>query len=71
MILILDSTLAENADFMEALVEELEESGIEHRVSERGLVGSVRWKRKHCQRTVTADAQVCESIPFTVHKWYS
>lgn len=68
MVLILHSTLAENTDFMEALVEELEEAGVEYRVAERGPAGSVRWKRKHRKRTVTADAQVhtvCRSMVHT------
>lgn len=61
MILVLDSTLSENRDLMEALVEELEEAGVEYRVGEGGPVGSIRWRRKQKERNVTDDARVCVS----------
>lgn len=71
MVLMLHSTLAENTNFMEALVEELDEAGVEYRVAERGPAGSVRWKRKHRERTVTADAQVHVHIVWMVHTFSS
>lgn len=60
MILVLDSTLSENRDLMEALVEELEEAGVEYRVGEGGPVGSIRWRRKQKERNVTDDARITE-----------
>ena len=62
MVLILDSTLVQNRDFMEALVEELDEAGVEHRVGQDGPVGSVRWRRKQHERSVTDDAQVYDCL---------
>ena len=62
MVIVLDSTLAENGVFMEALVEEVEEAGIEHRVGREGPVGCVRWGRKQRERIVTDDAQVCVCV---------
>ena len=59
MVLVLDSTLSENSDLMESLVEELEEAGVEYRVGKGGPVGGVRWRRKQLERTVSDDAQVC------------
>ena len=62
MVLVLDSSLAENCELMESLVEELEEAGVEHRVCHGGApAGGVRWRRKQRERVVSSDGQVCVS----------
>ena len=59
MVMVLDSTLSDNRDLMEAVVEELEEAGVEHRVGDDGVpVGSVTWRRKQRKRNINKDAQV-------------
>ena len=58
MILVLDSSLAENTQFMEAIVGELEEMGVEIRVGADGVPGGVTWCRKQRQREITANAKV-------------
>lgn len=58
MVLVLDSSLAENSEFMESLVGELEEMGVEHRVGVGGAPGGVTWKRKARERNVTENVQV-------------
>ena len=58
MVLVLDSSLAENSEFMESLVGELEEMGVEHRVGVGGVPGGVAWRRKQRERNVTENAEV-------------
>ena len=52
MVLVLDSSLAENSEFMESLVGELEEVG------GGGVPGGVTWRRKQRERNVTENAEV-------------
>ena len=59
MIVLVDTSLSENPDFMEVLVRELREVGVDYRVgSGRQPAGSVRWRRKQWERTVDETAQV-------------
>ena len=58
MVLVLDSSLAENSELMESLVGELEEMGVEHRVGVGGVPGGVTWRRKQRERNVTENAEV-------------
>jgi crossover junction endonuclease EME1 len=62
MVLVLDSSLAENSEFMESLVGELEEMGVEHRVGVGGVPGGVTWRRKQRERNVTENAEIEEVV---------
>ena len=60
MVVLIDTSLSENPEFMEVLARELREVGVEYRVSSgRQPAGSVRWRRKQWERTVDETAQVC------------
>ncbi|CAI8024649.1 Crossover junction endonuclease EME1 [Geodia barretti] len=62
MVLVLDSSLAENSELMESLVGELEEMGVEHRVGVGGVPGGVTWRRKQRERNVTENAEIEEVV---------
>ena len=59
MVVILDTVLSENAQFMAELAGELQALGVMYRVSHDLFPGSVRWKRSMSERSVTDEAQVC------------
>ena len=58
MVVILDTVLSENAQFMAELAGELQALGVMYRVSHGLFPGSVRWKRSVSERSVTDEAQV-------------
>ena len=59
MVVILDTVLSENAQFMAEVAGELQALGVMYRVSHDLFPGSVRWKRSVSERSVTDEAQVC------------
>lgn len=58
MVVILDTVLSENAQFMAELAGELQALGVMYRVSHGLFPGSVCWKRSMSERSVTDEAQV-------------
>ena len=62
MIVILDTSLSENAELMAELASEMKEAGVEYRVSSEFHPGSVRWRRKVTERCVSEDAEVRERL---------
>lgn len=60
MVVILDTVLSENAQFMAELAGELQALGVAYRISRDMHPGSVRWKRTVSERSVDDEAQVSE-----------
>ena len=58
MVVILDTVLSENAQFMAELAGELQALGVMYRVNHDLFPGSVCWKRSMSERSVTDEAQV-------------
>lgn len=73
MIIILDTSLSENAELMAELASEMNEAGIEYRVNSEMYPGSVRWRRKVTERSVNENAEVqCvvhDDFDVHLHKW--
>ena len=64
IIVLLSASLSENHDFMEYLVRELKEAEVQYRVCPGDEVtgGSVRWRRRQCDRSVDDTAQVAVCV---------
>ena len=64
MLVILDTVLAENVEFMKEFVVKLNAEGVTYQISEsdENEPGSVRWKRIMTERTVDEDAKVIEKV---------
>lgn len=58
MVVVLDPTLSENAQFMASLAAELQELGVNYHVSGDLYPGSVQWRRRVWERTVDESTQV-------------
>ena len=64
MVVVLGSSLSESSEFMECLVEEMEEVGVELRVGVGGAPGGVSWRRKQRDPvSVCMCVHVCELLP--------
>lgn len=59
MIVVLDKALMENAEFMAELTAELSTLSVAYEVGSADMhPGSVKWKRRHPERTVDENAKV-------------
>ncbi len=63
MVILLDTVLSENADFMAELTQELREMEVGYRVTHGNMPpGSVRWRRRVIERDVDSSAKVGCSV---------
>lgn len=62
IVVVLDSTLSENRDFMSFFATALRSLGVEYRLSTCGEPGVVRWKRLVTERDVSESAKVVQQV---------
>ena len=62
MVVLLDTTLSENGDFMAHLASELHALEVTYRICQDMHPGSVRWKRIVTDRAVDKSAQVYSAV---------